>query len=214
MDTAAGRLYLAVEQGMVVRLAKAEEGECRVCRGTGDEEPAREGGDGTRNAAAESAYPDVADTGRTGKDGMTGKNGMGRDGAGKDETGTGKTGGLQNGADAEVLGRALRQIREYMEGRREAFDIPLRLSGTPFQKKVWEALCTIPYGETRTYGEIARQVGSPKGARAVGAACGSNPVMILVPCHRVVGSTGKLVGFGGGLSMKEHLLALEGRKGR
>lgn len=119
--------------------------------------------------------------------------------------------GTQAGEKAalELLDRAEREIREYFEGKRDSFDLPVKVKGTDFQKKVWQALKRIPYGETRSYGAIAAEVGSPKGARAVGMACNRNPVMLLIPCHRVVGSTGGLVGFAGGLSMKEQLLELE-----
>lgn len=112
--------------------------------------------------------------------------------------------------ETELLEQAKQQLTEYFAGKRKAFALPYMVSGTPFQEKVWQALVQIPYGETRTYGQIAAVVGSPKGARAVGMACNRNPVMLVVPCHRVIGSTGKLVGFGGGLPMKERLLAVEG----
>jgi methylated-DNA-[protein]-cysteine S-methyltransferase len=101
------------------------------------------------------------------------------------------------------------QLREYFAGRRTAFELPLDVEGTDFQRKVWNALRTIPFGETRSYGQIARQIGSPDAVRAVGAANGRNPVSIVTPCHRVIGSTGKLTGFGGGLDAKARLLALE-----
>lgn len=101
------------------------------------------------------------------------------------------------------------ELDEYFAGKRKAFDLPLRLKGTEFQKKVWAALCEIPYGETRTYGEIAAAVGNPKAARAVGLANNRNPVAVIVPCHRVVGGNGKLVGYAGGLDKKEYLLDLE-----
>ena len=90
-------------------------------------------------------------------------------------------------------------------------DIPFRTTGTIFQKKVWRALCDIPYGETRTYGQIAKSIGKPGAARAVGRACNKNEILIRIPCHRVIGSDGKLVGFGGGLDLKEKLLAVEER---
>lgn len=99
-----------------------------------------------------------------------------------------------------------RQLNEYFKGERKTFTIPLDFVGTDFQKKVWHALLTIPYGETRTYGQIAKQIGDPKAQQAVGAANGKNPVSIIAPCHRVVGSTGKLVGFAGGLETKAWLL--------
>jgi AraC family transcriptional regulator of adaptative response / DNA-3-methyladenine glycosylase II len=113
--------------------------------------------------------------------------------------------------DHPVLAEAARQLAAYFAGARRAFDLPLALDGrgTPFQRKVWRALLTIPYGETRSYGEIAAQIGSPRAVRAVGAANGRNPLSIVAPCHRVVGATGKLTGFAGGLETKAYLLALE-----
>lgn len=101
------------------------------------------------------------------------------------------------------------QVMEYMNGQRQAFTFPYLLQGTEFQQKVWQALCHIPYGETRTYGEIAAAVGNPKAYRAVGMANHRNPILIAVPCHRVIGANGKLVGYGSGLDMKEALLQLE-----
>lgn len=101
------------------------------------------------------------------------------------------------------------QIMEYLEGRRREFDFPYLLRGTQFQRKVWQALCDIPYGETRTYGEISAAVGSPGAARAVGMANHRNPILIAVPCHRVIGADGSLTGYGGGLDMKKALLQLE-----
>jgi methylated-DNA-[protein]-cysteine S-methyltransferase len=109
-----------------------------------------------------------------------------------------------------VLVETSRQLQEYFAGRRKKFELKLHFAGTDFQRKVWSALLTIPYGETRSYGQIAVQIGSPAAIRAVGAANGQNPIPIIAPCHRVVGSTGKLVGFGGGLPRKAHLLTLEG----
>lgn len=111
--------------------------------------------------------------------------------------------------ETDVIREAYRQLTEYFAGKRQSFDLPIQLKGTEFQRKVWEALQTIPYGETRSYGEIAKQVGSPKAGRAVGGANHNNPVMIIVPCHRVIGANGSLTGFGGGLDMKAFLLALE-----
>lgn len=108
-----------------------------------------------------------------------------------------------------VLRQAAAQLAEYFAGTRTAFTVPLSFHGTPFQRKVWQALLTIPYGETRTYAEIARQVGSPDASRAVGAANGKNPISIIAPCHRVVGTGGKLTGFAGGMAAKAHLLNLE-----
>lgn len=101
------------------------------------------------------------------------------------------------------------QITEYMDGRRRAFTFPYILRGTAFQQKVWRELCAIPYGETRTYGEIAAAVGNPRACRAVGMANHHNPILIAVPCHRVIGANGKLTGYGSGLDMKEALLQLE-----
>lgn len=101
------------------------------------------------------------------------------------------------------------QLDAYFGRRLRAFDIPLRPHGTPFQMKVWEALRSIPYGQTRSYSDIARKVGKPKAVRAVGAANGANPLPIVVPCHRVVGANGSLTGFGGGLPAKRFLLDLE-----
>ena len=104
---------------------------------------------------------------------------------------------------------AVTQILEYLEGKRMAFELPLDLRGTDFQVAVWNALLAIPYGETRTYQELAREVGRPRAVRAVGAANGANPVSLVVPCHRVVASGGKLGGYGGGLELKARLLAME-----
>jgi methylated-DNA-[protein]-cysteine S-methyltransferase len=112
--------------------------------------------------------------------------------------------------DHPVLVETERQLNEYFAGARQAFTVKLDVAGTAFQRKVWRALLTIPFGETRSYGQIAAQIGSPAAVRAVGAANGRNPVSIIAPCHRVVGSTGKLTGFAGGLEVKAHLLALEG----
>ncbi|MGD9852305.1 MAG: methylated-DNA--[protein]-cysteine S-methyltransferase [Nitrospirales bacterium] len=103
----------------------------------------------------------------------------------------------------------MEQLKAYFDGSRFGFHIPLNLEGTPFQRRVWQALQRIPYGRTVSYGEIARQVGSPQASRAVGAANGQNPVSIIVPCHRVIGANGKLVGYGGGLPIKTALLELE-----
>lgn len=111
--------------------------------------------------------------------------------------------------ESPLLNKARLELVEYAEGKRRDFDLPLSLAGTEFQKRVWEALCTIPYGETRTYKQIAEQVGSPKGFRAVGMANHNNPVGIIVPCHRVVGSDGTLTGYAGGVERKKMLLELE-----
>jgi methylated-DNA-[protein]-cysteine S-methyltransferase len=109
----------------------------------------------------------------------------------------------------EPFSNAIEQLDQYFAGERTEFELELDLRGTQFQKDVWNALLTIPYGETRSYGEIARQIGRPDRARAVGAANGSNPVSIIVPCHRVIGSDGSLTGYGGGLPRKRFLLELE-----
>lgn len=111
--------------------------------------------------------------------------------------------------ETELLHEANRQLQEYFCRKRKKFELPLYMEGTEFQKKVWGALCQIPYGETRSYGEIAKMIGNPKASRAVGGANHRNPIMILIPCHRVIGATGALVGFGGGLPAKEYLLKLE-----
>jgi len=109
-----------------------------------------------------------------------------------------------------ILAQAHAELDEYFAGKRTVFEVPLDIvCGTPFQRSVWEALTTIPYGETRSYGEIAATVGRPRAARAVGSANNKNPIAIIVPCHRVVGSSGKLVGFAGGLDVKQALLDLE-----
>jgi methylated-DNA-[protein]-cysteine S-methyltransferase len=108
-----------------------------------------------------------------------------------------------------VLVDAERQLREYFAGARKHFSVTLDLAGTEFQRKVWTALLTIPFGETRSYKQIATQIGSPGAVRAVGAANGRNPVSIIAPCHRVIGSGGELTGFAGGLDVKARLLALE-----
>lgn len=110
-----------------------------------------------------------------------------------------------------VLLQAQREMEEYFAGRRTAFSVPLSIqSGTPFQQRVWEALRTIPYGEVRSYGEIARQIGRDRACRAVGMANHANPLPIFVPCHRVVGADGRLTGYAGGLDAKRYLLELEG----
>ena len=103
----------------------------------------------------------------------------------------------------------IEQLNAYFSGKRKAFTIKAAPAGTPFQQQVWETLKTIPYGKTVSYGEIAQAIGKPQASRAVGAANGKNPISIIFPCHRVIGSTGNLVGYGGGLSIKEKLLALE-----
>jgi methylated-DNA-[protein]-cysteine S-methyltransferase len=112
-----------------------------------------------------------------------------------------------------VLLKAERQLGEYFAAQRKEFSTPLDMRGTPFQKNVWEALLAIPFGETRSYGQLAKQLGNPNATRAVGAANGRNPLSIIVPCHRVIGSSGSLTGFGGGLETKAQLLSLEQTNG-
>lgn len=114
--------------------------------------------------------------------------------------------------DNPVLCETERQLGEYFAGRLNIFSLSLDFHGTAFQKKVWAALLTIPFGETRSYSDIARQIGHPKAARAVGAANGKNPISIITPCHRVIGTSGKLTGFAGGLEAKERLLFIEGHR--
>lgn len=114
----------------------------------------------------------------------------------------------------ESFRMVLEQLKEYFDGSRSRFQIPLNLRGTPFQQRVWRELQGIPYGRTVSYGDIARKLGKPQASRAVGLANGQNPVSIIVPCHRVIGSNGKLVGYGGGLSIKAALLQLEQPKVR
>lgn len=126
-----------------------------------------------------------------------------------DRPGRVRLGPLTKDVAHPVLAETERQLGEYFGGKRRTFDVPLSFSGSDFQKRVWGALLTIPFGETRSYGEIARQVGKPSASRAVGAANGRNPISIIAPCHRVVGSTGKLTGFAGGLEAKKYLLDLE-----
>jgi methylated-DNA-[protein]-cysteine S-methyltransferase len=114
--------------------------------------------------------------------------------------------------DHPVLVETGRQLRAYFAGERTEFDLPLDMAGSDFQKRVWAQLLAIPFGQTRTYGEIARAIGSPNAVRAVGAANGRNPLSIVAPCHRVIGSNGTLTGFAGGLEAKRYLLAHEGRE--
>ena len=113
--------------------------------------------------------------------------------------------------DAGRTAEVRRQLAEYFAGRRQEFDLPLAPRGTPFERSVWDELRRIPFGETRSYAEIARALGKPAATRAVGRANGANPIPIVVPCHRVIGSNGSLTGFGGGLDVKARLLELEGR---
>ena len=112
-------------------------------------------------------------------------------------------------SETQLMKETYKQIVEYLEGKREKFDIPIKLKGTQFQLKVWEALQKIPYGETRSYQDIANEIGNPKACRAVGMANHNNPVAVIIPCHRVIGKNGKLTGYAGGLSIKEKLLEIE-----
>ncbi|MRW93274.1 methylated-DNA--[protein]-cysteine S-methyltransferase [Duganella sp. FT80W] len=117
---------------------------------------------------------------------------------------------LVDNPDNVVLNQVAQQLSEYFTGRRSGFNVKLDFKGTEFQRKVWAALLTIPFGETRTYGEIAAQIGLPSAVRAVGAANGRNPISIIAPCHRVIGADGTLTGFAGGLKAKQVLLTVEG----
>jgi methylated-DNA-[protein]-cysteine S-methyltransferase len=119
---------------------------------------------------------------------------------------------LAENKEHPVLLEAERQLNEYFAGERKGFSLKFDGQGTEFQKEVWQALATIPFGETRSYGQIARQIERPKAVRAVGAATGKNPISIIVPCHRVIGSNGKLTGFAGGLETKASLLRMEAEK--
>lgn len=110
-----------------------------------------------------------------------------------------------------LLKKAAKQVAEYFSGMRKCFDLPLDLQGTQFQQGVWKALCCIESGSTKTYGDIAREAGSPTAVRAVGAAVGRNPLSVIVPCHRVLGGNGRLTGYAGGLDRKRALLELEGK---
>lgn len=121
-----------------------------------------------------------------------------------------RLGPLTEDGNHPILLQAERELAEYLEGKRKAFSVKLDPAGTPFQSKIWEALEKIPFGETRSYGEIARQIGKARAVRAVGAAIGRNPISVVVPCHRVIGAHGALTGFAGGLKIKKQLLTLEG----
>ena len=111
--------------------------------------------------------------------------------------------------ETTLIKEAHQQLSEYLKGERKSFDLPLRMKGTDFQQRVWNALLDIPYGETRSYKQIAEAIGNPKAMRAVGMANNRNPLLIVVPCHRVIGADGKLVGYGAGIEKKEFLLRLE-----
>ncbi|WP_395746014.1 methylated-DNA--[protein]-cysteine S-methyltransferase [Prosthecobacter sp.] len=123
-----------------------------------------------------------------------------------------RLGDLQENKTHPVLVETERQLRDYFEGRLEKFSLKLDFTGTEFQKQVWAALLTIPFGETRSYAQVAEQIGNPAAVRAVGAANGRNPISIIAPCHRVIGSNGKLTGFAGGMEAKAFLLKLEARE--
>jgi len=118
-------------------------------------------------------------------------------------------GAVKGGEETPLIAEAHKQLQEYFKGKRKDFDLPLKPLGTEFQKKVWKALQTIPYGETRSYKELAQAVGGANYCRAVGGANNKNPLAIIVPCHRVIGSNGELVGYAGGLKIKQKLLELE-----
>ena len=120
--------------------------------------------------------------------------------------------GAESREDEVALREVTHQLRAYFAGELETFELALAPGGTPFQQKVWSELLKIPYGETTSYGELARRIGNPNASRAVGLANGSNPIPIIIPCHRVIGSNGNLTGYGGGLPIKEKLLALEKRQ--
>lgn len=120
--------------------------------------------------------------------------------------------GAPDAAASAVLGEAVRQVGEYFAGRRTRFDLPLDLHGTDFQLRVWRQIAAVPHGQVISYGELAVAAGAPGASRAAGAACGANPVALIVPCHRVVGADGALHGFGGGLAVKAWLLRHEGAK--
>lgn len=125
-----------------------------------------------------------------------------------------RLGAMSERPDHPVLAETVRQLTDYFARTRTRFDLPLDFRGTDFQRSVWAALLTIPFGETRSYADIAAQIGRPTATRAVGAANGRNPISIIAPCHRVIGSNGSLTGFAGGLKAKEYLLGLESRQGR
>lgn len=129
-----------------------------------------------------------------------------------DKPGRVRLGPLLEAPHEPVLQETARQLNQYFAGDRECFELELDFAGTEFQRQVWQALLTIPFGETRSYSQIAIQVGSPKAVRAVGAANGKNPISIIAPCHRVIGASGSLTGFAGGLEAKRFLLALEGEE--
>lgn len=126
-----------------------------------------------------------------------------------DDTGVAVTNAA--GASDPLLARLARELDEYFAGERTGFDLPLAPAGTPFRQSIWRALCEVPYGETRSYSELATRAGYPRAIRATGAANGANPIAILIPCHRIIGADGSLTGYAGGLERKRALLALERR---
>lgn len=138
----------------------------------------------------------------------------GEAGAGDNGQAAGSGDAAAGSTAAAALDAAATQLREYLAGERTAFDLPLRPHGNPFEQLVWAELARIPYGETTSYGEIARRIGHPGSARAVGRANGRNPIAIVLPCHRVIGSDGSLTGYGGGLDLKRALLTLEAETAR
>ena len=125
--------------------------------------------------------------------------------------GTDETESDQTESDSPIISEAFLQLEQYLKGKRKEFSLPLNPQGTPFMKDVWNALRTIPYGKTATYKEIAKAAKNPKACRAVGLANNKNPIAIFIPCHRVIGSNGKLVGYAGGLDLKRKLLILENK---
>ncbi len=159
-------------------------------------------------------FGDLLDAPRPGHDGAR-RDGARRDGARHDgarHDGAGHNGAGHNGS--RVLDDATAQLDEYFEGRRRCFELPLAVQGSPFQQRVWTQLQQIPFGATVSYRQLAAQLGQPGAARAVGHANSLNPIAIIVPCHRVIGSSGQLTGYGGGLRAKHHLLDLEARGAR
>lgn len=121
----------------------------------------------------------------------------------------GEKNGSERNQNSEVLKEAQKQLTEYFQGKRSRFDLPLQLEGTSFRKQVWQALQQIPYGQTISYGQLAKKIGNPRAVRAVGGANHHNPISIIIPCHRVIGADGGLTGYGGGLEIKRFLLELE-----
>ena len=129
----------------------------------------------------------------------------------KHDFGNGEVGDEKSTSVSPIISEAFLQLEQYFKGERKEFSLPLNPKGTPFMKNVWNALCDIPYGKTVTYKDIAQAVGNPKACRAVGLANNKNPIAIVIPCHRVIGCSGKLVGYAGGLDLKRKLLVLENK---